>query len=162
MNPFRTVVLAAALLTASSALAFPPERDHHEPPAPEIAAAKMAQHLDLDDATRSTVQAILADAQRQGAELRAELEALHAELKAERSSDEPNRKRTEKLFHQIADVRVAVQMLRLDAHEEIQGLLTPEQAAKAKQHQARRGERREQRPRHDDAPGSGEDLLEGL
>jgi Spy/CpxP family protein refolding chaperone len=126
----RTLLLALGGLVALSsvAVAFEPgaHRGHH--PEPSVLAQKMADNLGLDEATQETIEAILEGARAEGEPLGERIKALYAELEAERAEDTPNDKLVRKLVKEIASVRADVALLKMATADEIEALLTPEQA----------------------------------
>jgi Spy/CpxP family protein refolding chaperone len=151
-----TSLLALAL--CSSAMAFQPgAHPRDQMPEPAEAAARMAQHLDLDEATQATIEAIFAESQLHAQSEQEAMRPLHEEVRAIRESDKQDTKRLRRLVHQIADMRADLELHRMATMDEITSLLTPEQADRFKKARARRhhaqgppqgGPRGERGPRH--------------
>ena len=148
----------------SSAMAFEPGHPRHEAmPEPAEAASRMAEHLGLDEATQATIEAILTEGKQHATAELERIRTLHEAVRDMRSSDDQDAKRLRKLVHQIADIRADLELHRMSIHDEIEALLTPEQAEKFRAARARRhhgppghgpgphGDRGDQGPRHLDA-----------
>lgn len=123
----RTVLFAllGAATLATTAIAG----DHHrEMPEPAEAAQRMSEHLGLDDETRETVESILEGSRVRAEPLMEKVKAAHEELKALREAGSGVDKKVRKLVGEIADAKAELTLLKMATSDEIEALLTPEQA----------------------------------
>ncbi len=119
----RRLILLATLSFATTSLAC--EQGPH--PEPAEMAAKMAEHLDLDEAMQATIEAVLTEARVEAEPLVAGVKDKHEALLEERAKEEPGVRAVRRLVHHIADLKADLFLLKLETGDEIEALL-PEEA----------------------------------
>ena len=90
----------------------------------------MIKHLELDAKQASAFKAIHLKMKKESIQKKAELEIAGLELGELRSSDPIDMKAAEAKVRQIESLRSDLKILHLRAHEQVRGMLTPEQKIK--------------------------------
>ena len=90
----------------------------------------MIKHLELDAKQASAFRAIHLKMKKESIQKKAELEIAELELGELRNSDPVDMKAAEAKVRQIESLRSDLKILHLRAHEQVRGMLTPEQKIK--------------------------------
>lgn len=150
-RPGRLVALCGALGLAScllpgAAWARPPEGRRHGPPPFERVLERHADELGLDDAVRAKIREIAEEGRAKTQTHDDALRALHDEMRALLSTDEPDQQAVMRKAEEIGAAETARRKERLRTMLAIRALLTPEQRrALIRIHEERRRERHERR-----------------
>ena len=90
----------------------------------------MIKHLELNEKQTSAFKAIHLKMKKESIQKKAELQIAELELRELRNSDPVDLKAAEAKIRQVESVRSDLRILHLRAHEEVKGMLTPEQKIK--------------------------------
>lgn len=90
----------------------------------------MIKHLELNEKQTSAFKAIHLKMKKASIQKKADLQIAELDLREMRNSDQVDMKAAEAKIRQIESLRSDLRILHLRAHEEVKGMLTPEQKIK--------------------------------
>lgn len=133
---YRIVLPCLAVLMSVPMLgnAKPGGRDGAGPRMDLVRLERMAEKLELDDATLATIKKQLYAAQEVGIKLRADLEAAQLKVRQSMDQDEPNREQVMANLERLSAAQLKLRKHRTNVLLDVQAHLTPEQRKKVRRH----------------------------
>ncbi len=123
------------------------------PPPVERLLGEHAERLGLDAATREQIQSITATSRTEGDEIRDRLHALHEEMRALLSHEDPDETQVMEQVERIGLLEIEARQHRLRGMLHVRALLTPEQREELVRIHAEEKQLRPERHESGDYPG---------
>ncbi len=122
--------------------AKPGQRDGAGPRMDLVRLERMAEKLELDDATLSAIKKKLYAAQEVGIKLRGDLESAQLKVRQSMDQDEPNRDEVMANLEKLSAAQLKLRKHRTGVLLDVQAHLTPEQRKKVRRHIRNKGHKR--------------------